>query len=143
MKLVEVARAYMALEKLADEKLPLNVSYGLSRTMDKLEKPFTFYADKEYELMQIYKPTEQEGTTIRFKDADTAIDFNKAHKELDEIEEDVEIRPVEINVNISAGISLKNLRELQKYGVITIVGGDEDGQRHEEGCSCGRNGTDN
>lgn len=143
MKLIEIARAYMAIEKLADEKLPLKVSYGLSRIMDKLEKPFTFYANKEMELIRTYKPAEQEGTMIRFGNKETAAEFNQAHLELDEIEENVEIKPVEIDVNISAGISLKDLRELQKRGVVKITGGDEDGgQRSEENCSCGRHGVD-
>lgn len=144
MKLIEIAKAYMAIEKLADEKLPLKVSYGLGRIMDKLEKPFTFYANKEMELIRTYKPAEQEGTTIRFSDQETAAKFNQAHLELDELDEDVSIRPVEIDVNISAGISMKNLRDLRKYGIVEIIGGEEDGgQRSEEDCTCGRHGAGN
>ena len=44
MKLLDVAKAYMELEKLADERLPIRISYGLDRAMEKIERVFHFYA---------------------------------------------------------------------------------------------------
>ena len=145
MKLIDVAKAYMALEALAEEKLPIRISYGLTRAMDKLERPYVFYANKEAQLMQEIPADEQNGTTLRFSDPAQAARFNAAHADLDNLEEEVQIRPVEIPVGLHANISWKNLRELQQYGIIRITGaeteeseGTGDGQRETESCSCGR-----
>lgn len=145
MKLIDVAKAYMALEALAEEKLPIRISYGLTRAMDKLERPYIFYANKEAQLMREIPADEQNGATLRFSDPAQAEKFNAAHADLDNLDEDIQIRPVEIPVGLKANIGWKDLRELQKLGIIRITGAENDesedadnGQREAEGCACGR-----
>ena len=128
MKLLDVAKAYMELEKLADERLPIRISYGLDRAMEKIERVFHFYAQKEEELLNKYKPDERQGSILKYNDPDVALKYNEEHKELDELEEEVNIKPVIIPADTNIGVSWKGLRHLRILGIIKLTGfeGEDD-----------------
>ena len=147
MKLLDIAHAYMELEKLAEKELPLKISYGVDKTMKALGRPFFFYANKEADLLQKYKPAEQNGPNVRFETPEITAKYNEEHKELDEIEEDIQIRPIRIDISTELDISRKSLATLTDLGIVEIVNAEEEkeeseGAEHGEhgagGCSCGR-----
>ena len=135
MKMLDIANGYMELEKLAAEKLPLKTSWEIDRIMKQMERPFRFYAQKEMEMLQKYPPKEQQGSVIRFEDNETLDAYNAEHRELDEIDEDVQIRPAKIDIRTDLSISAKSLQVLVKLGMIEITGTDGEGE-DGNGCSC-------
>ena len=145
MKLLDVAHAYMELEKLSEKELPLKISYHVDKMLKRLERAFFFYANKEAELLQKYPPAEQQGSSVRFETAEITAVYNDAHKELDEIEEEIQIRPIQVDIETDLSISRNSLKILIGLGVLEIVGTNdeeseaaENGEHGTGGCSCGR-----
>lgn len=122
MKLLDVAKAYMELEKLAEKELPLKVSYYVDKAIRQLHNPFNFYANKEIELVQKHEPVERRGSEVRFATDEITAKYNEEHKELDEIEEDITIKPIEINIDTNVGISRKSLKVLMDLNIVKIIG---------------------
>lgn len=135
MKLVDIAHAYMELDKLAAEKLPLKISWGIDKILKQLDRPFNFYAAKELEILQKYEPAEQNGSLVRFKDRETTEAYNLEHAELDEIEEEIQIKPVRIDIDTDIHISRESLKILAENGMIEIVE-KEEREEKDHGCSC-------
>lgn len=145
MKLLDVAYAYMELEKLSEKELPLKVSYQVDKTLKRLERPFYFYANKEAELLRKYPPAEQQGSNVRFETPEITAAYNDDHKELDEIDEEIQIRPIQIDIETDLNISRNSLKVLTGLGIIKIVGTNdeeseavENGEHGACGCSCGQ-----
>lgn len=144
MKLLDIAHAYMELEKLSVKELPLKISYHVDKTLKRLERPFYFYANKEAEMLQKYQPLEQQGTAVRFENEEITEAYNAEHSELDEIEEEVQLRPIRIDIETNLDISRKSLKMLMDLGIVEIVGVEEESEDREDGeqgacgCSCGQ-----
>lgn len=128
MKLAEIAKAYIALNALTEEKLPLRISWGIDKIMRKIDRSFGFYVNKETELLKKYNPVKQNGMQVTFKDAETAEKYRAEHTELDEIEEEIQITPMRIGIETDLHISRESLRLLTDAGFIQII--DEEAEEN-------------
>ena len=122
LKMVDIARACMQLEKLQEQALPLRISYQLDKLVAKIERPFRFYCEKEMDLLQKYPPDQQDGTSVHFPSQEICDQYNAEHAELDGIEEEIEFMPVRVDINTNLKISQNGLRILMEAGMLEIIG---------------------
>lgn len=97
MKQFQINRAYGALRKLTDMELPIRESYLIATLIKKLEFNYEFELDREKKLLVKYhgKPNEKGG--IDFKTEEDAIGFKKETVELNSMDVDLEIEPIELS----------------------------------------------
>lgn len=127
MKLVEAANAYMELNKLHGDPMPVKIAYGIDRAMDKLERPFKFFAEKEDELLKKHPPEKVSGKSVFFATPEERKAYQAEHAELEEIEEEIAVRAVELPIDAPLKISPEGLKILTGLGIVRILGGEDDG----------------
>ena len=127
MKLAKIVNATQALQRIGQNKLPLKLSWRIDQTLDKLERHYQFFARKETEIFQTYKPKGVEGNRLIFETPEDAQGYQEAHKELEELEVEVgTIKPIEIDINSPVEISQQDLKALKDAGLLTVIGAEEE-----------------
>ena len=122
----------MELQNLARMALPIKTSWGIDKIMQKTEKPFRFFAEKEAEILQQIKPKDiQQNGRVMFESAELRKQYDAAHKELDEIDEDIHVNAVQISLDADIRISREGLRLLSDLGFIEIIGEEEEDEGDE------------
>ena len=132
MKLIEIARAYMELDKIAAQELPLNISYQVMRIQNTMRDSYSYYVDKENEMLQKHQPDEIRGNRALFKDPETWEKYEKEHSELDEIEADIRFKPLALKETDPIKLTADGLKILTDAGVVLMDGEPE----AETGCDC-------
>ena len=100
VKLIEVLKAKEALSKLSQEKLPVKISYKLSRLVKELETEFATIESFKMTLAQKYGK-ETEGQQGQWEiPAENIVSFNAEFSEL--LEEDIELKSDIIECSLSA-----------------------------------------
>ena len=103
------------LGQLTQMKLPTKVSYAIAKNIDKIQSVLKIYNNEKQKLIDQYSVKDEEGKTKIGEDNKITIqkefleDWNKDIKELQEIENDIEIHKFNIsslengNYEMSAG----------------------------------------
>ena len=125
MKLIDIVNGVNALRKLGMQDLPLRVSYQINKTVGKLREDYEFFTREEQRLLDTFRPIRIEGTTVMFETPEIAEEYRKAHREIELMDADTEIRPIEIDIRQRIDISARDLSILEETGMIRIIG-DED-----------------
>lgn len=125
MKLIDIVNGVNALRKLGMQDLPLRVSYQINKTAGKLREDYEFFTREEQRLLDTFRPIRIEGTTVMFETPEIAEEYRKAHREIELMDADTEIRPIEIDIRQRIDISARDLSILEETGMIRIIG-DED-----------------
>lgn len=130
MKLLQVAMAYMALDKIAAQELPLSISYQVMRIQNAMNDSYNFYLIKEDELLRKYPPDEIRGSRAFFKDSETWEKYEREHDEMDSIDADVHFHQIRLKSTDPVKLTAEALKTLTDAGVIVIDGEPE--------CDCGK-----
>jgi len=125
MKLIDIVNGVNALRKLGMQDLPLRVSYQINKTVGKLREDYEFFTREEQRLLDTFRPIRIEGTTVMFETPEIAEEYRQAHREIELMDADTEIRPIEIDIRQRIDISARDLSILEETGMIRIIG-DED-----------------
>ena len=132
MKLIDVVNGTKALSRLSRQALPLRISYQINKAGIQMQEDYGFFARQEKSLLDSFRPTLIDGSTVTFDSPETAEEYRKAHAELKEMEVDLEIRTLDIDIGMPIEISAQDLMTLEKAGIIRIVG-DRDGEEDANG----------
>lgn len=132
MKLIDVVNGTKALSRLSRQALPLRISYQINKAGIQMQEDYGFFARQEKSLLDSFRPTLIDGSTVTFDSPETAEEYRKAHAELEEMEVDLEIRTIDIDIGMPIEISAQDLMTLEKAGIIRIVG-DRDGEEDANG----------
>lgn len=132
MKLIDVVNGTKALSRLSRQALPLRISYQINKAGIQMQEDYGFFARQEKSLLDSFRPTLIDGSTVTFDSPETAEEYRKAHAELEEMEVDLEIRTIDIDIGMPIEISAQDLMTLEKAGIIRIVG-DGDGEEDANG----------
>ena len=115
--LSKLSDAYNSLSKLAQEQLPIKLSYAINKNMRFFESDTSFYKNKMYELYRTYFKTDDNGNFISEEiDSNTAsyqIKDGKAQeltqkiRELNDTVADVEIYSIDLELLMSSNITVE------------------------------------
>lgn len=123
MKLSKLANAHTALKKLGEfssEEIPVTFFYGIAKIIKALTPEFDFYSEKLRELIKQYADKDKDGN-IFGKDgsfsipAERAEEFLQKQKELDDIECDLDFKPVTVKSDWRLPISGLELVALEDF----------------------------
>ena len=120
MKQGKIIKAYMAINKLYEQKLPLSVSHKLWMLRQKLTPTWDFQVDKEHEVILKYDPNISVDGNVTFKsDADSKAcreEYNKVCAELENIDVDLgDFKKVTIHLDDKIELSLGDIEALDEF----------------------------
>lgn len=121
VNLLKLTKAYIELERLSEQKLPLKISYQINKLMGRITRPYQFYATKEFELLDKYKPEKQEGNQVAFSTPEAYNQYSAEHDELDALEEEVDIEPIRIESDSDIKISASGIHVLMDVGMLEVI----------------------
>ncbi len=112
IKLSQIVNSVESLKALLEVKLPVKVSYKLSRLVNKLNGPLEEYNKKRNDLIKEYGEEDPETKNWSVKDAEKLKLFVDKITELLSVEEEIEwFEPISISDLGSAEIAPKDLIE--------------------------------
>lgn len=99
MKLKKIVDAYLATLELSRTDTDYKTAYALMKLKKKTQNQFEFYVQQERELLEKYADKDENGSVIYFDKANVRIsdperlrEYEKARRELNELETDDKIR---------------------------------------------------
>lgn len=116
MKQYQANKAYGALNKIANQQLPVRDSYNIYMLLKSLEPVYRFELEQERRLVQKYGGEVGSNGSVRIPDRDDANRFKEEIEELNNLEIDLDIKPVVINCD-----ALNDLR-ISPYDVSCLEG---------------------
>ncbi len=97
MKQFQINRAYGALLRLSQYKMPVRDSRNVYMLMRKLEPSYSFELAKEKALAAQYHATFDKTGNLKFQDQADAKKFSDEIAELTSLEVDIDFEPIQIN----------------------------------------------
>lgn len=119
MKQGTIIKAYPTVCKLYDQPLTLAAAYRVYKLKSEMEKAWAFQAEQERKLIDEYKPTEAQGTTLKFADEETAAKFRDKMQELFDTESEFPISPISIPLSEQISITAAEIPLLE--GIVQFV----------------------
>lgn len=95
MKIVEAVNLFLALQNLAEMKMPVRVSYAVAKNIRHLEADYKFFEDSKKRMQGDYFTKDAEGTQVVVEGKQAELD--QAWKELMELQVDAEIHKVSLS----------------------------------------------
>lgn len=115
MKQREYIDAYKVIQKYENEKLPLDISFGLFKVKKILQDQWDFQVSREREIFDQYKPQlKEDGTFVFEKDSDREA-FMTDFTELFDMDVDKEVEKVHIDFGSRIEMSITDIEVLSNF----------------------------
>ena len=97
LKQHQINKAYGALKRLEKMQLPVKAAYSIFMLIKQLTPAYEFELDRERKLLESYHGTMNQDGSIAFETSEDASRFGAEIEELNSLDVDVKIKPVQIN----------------------------------------------
>lgn len=114
-KMINIASAFPALQKLASVELPLKLLYSVSRLLDKIEPEMTFYNSERDKLIIKYGEREDDGA-FKIKQENMA-DFEREMNDLFMIDVALDVQQIVLPMLDGVKMSYNEMKALECCGV--------------------------
>lgn len=114
-KMINIASAFPALQKLASVELPLKLLYSVSRLLDKIEPEMTFYNSERDKLIIKYGEREDDGA-FKIKQENMA-EFEREMNDLFMIDVALDVQPIVLPMLDGVKMSYNEMKALECCGV--------------------------
>ena len=114
-KMINIASAFPALQKLASVELPLKLLYSVSRLLDKIEPEMTFYNSERDKLIIKYGEREDDGA-FKIKQENMA-EFEREMNDLFMIDVTLDVQPIVLPMLDGVKMSYNEMKALEYCGV--------------------------
>ena len=121
MKQFKINQAYIALTRLSEMKLPIKAAYGVYVLTKQLSTPYEFSLQQEKGLIEKYHGNIQKDGMISFQSSEDTNNFQKELIELNNFEQEIEIKPVTINISDLNGQSIIPSDIISLEGFVNFV----------------------
>ena len=115
MKQQEYISAYKVIQKYENEKLPLDIAYGLFKVKKILQDQWDFEVARELEIFDLYNPEASEENTFTFKSVEDQKNFTKDFSELLNMEVDKAFEKVKIDFGTRIEMSVADIEVLSNF----------------------------
>ena len=115
MKQQQIVNAYKVIKKYENEKLPLDISYGLFKVKKLLQPQWDFEIEQENKIYEKYDPQFEDNGKMTFKNDDDELNFIKELNELLEMEIEWDEEKVQIDFNNRVDLSLADVEALDNF----------------------------
>lgn len=100
MKQLQINKAYGALNKLANMQMPVRDAYNLYLLTEQIKPSYNFALEQEKKLLEKYGGVLDQNTgAFMFKDRETTDAFRQEITELNNLDVETEVDPVEISMD--------------------------------------------
>lgn len=100
MKQLQINKAYGALSRLANIQMPVRDAYKLYLLTEQMKPCCNFQLEQERKLLEKYGGAiDQDSGSFVFKDRETMEAFRREMAELNELDAEIEVDPVEISMD--------------------------------------------
>ena len=96
MKQSKLARAYKVLNDLGQQRLPSMIAYKLFKLKKQLQPVWDFQVEQEQQIFEMYPPVQKEDNAFKFESPEQKKGFLDAFDELNNMESDLEITPINV-----------------------------------------------
>lgn len=115
MKQQDYINAYKVIQKYENEKLPLNVSYGLFKVKKLLQDQWDFEVSRETEIYEKYKVSINEDGTFKFETPEDREGFLKDFEELLGMEVVQPIEKIRFDFGDQIQMSVSDIEALSNF----------------------------
>lgn len=115
MKQQEYINAYKVIQKFENEKLPLDISFGLFKVKKLLQDQWDFQVSREKEIFELYNPKVTEEGTFVFKSKDDEKGFTEDFTELMNMDVDKTIDKIHIDFGSRIEMSISDIEALSSF----------------------------
>ena len=115
MKQEKYISAYKVIQKYENEKLPLDISYGLFKVKKILQDQWDFEVAKEQEIFDHYKPSVNDDGSFKFETTEDQIGFAKELSDLLSMKVDQDFDKVKIDFGDRVELSLTDIEALDDF----------------------------
>lgn len=115
MKQQEYVNAYKVIQKYEEEKLPLDIAYGLFKVKKLLQDQWDFEVAKEQEIFERYKPKTSETGMFTFASDEDQKHFTEEFTELLGMEIDNQFDKVKIDFGDRIEMSVADIEMLSGF----------------------------
>lgn len=115
MKQEKYISAYKVIQKYENEKLPLDISYGLFKVKKILQDQWDFEVTKEQEIFDRYKPSVNDDGSFSFETTEDQIGFAKELSDLLSMKVDQDFDKVKIDFGDRVELSLTDIEALDDF----------------------------
>lgn len=119
MKQGKIVNAYKALRELEQEKMPMKTAYKLYKLRKQLEKGFDFQREQEEKLLEDFGAKVLDGGLVQFQTVDDRKAYEAQIAELNDMESDVEVNPVDMGLTDEVSITPDAIEALE--GIVNFL----------------------
>ena len=115
----EIITNVSKLVEISQRELPVKVSYAIAKNIAKIESVLKIYNTERSKLLEKYSVKDEQGKSIITEDNQIKLqeeftaDWNKDIRELDEIENDIDIHTFSINALEGFNITPRDIKAIQ------------------------------
>ena len=115
MKQQQIVNAYKVIKKYENEKLPLDISYGLFKLKKLLQPQWDFEVDQEKIIFEKYNPTYDKSGNMTFSSEEDEEKFVKDLAELLDMEVDWDEKKIHIDFKDRMELPIVDIEVLDDF----------------------------
>lgn len=121
MKQKDILRAYSSLIALNALKLPVKKAYAIYKLFKTVDTQYQFISNESKKSIDRHSGELNSDGMVKFKDEDECVECKKELNELNDMDVDVEIPPVELSEEDLAGQTISPADIYNLEGFVTFV----------------------